>query len=1177
MQRIRQGVIWIFIFANFQVFAQQLRKQYDLSSDWLSVLHESDSMAFQGFEKQSYQPERWLSVQVPHNWDTYAGYRRLLHGNTHGYAWYRKSFRIKKEAGDKRYFLYFEGVGSYATIWVNGKKIGFHAGGRTTFTIDISDVILFDQDNLLAVRADHPAGIRDLPWVCGGCSEERGFSEGSQPLGIFRPVHLYVTDALRIEPFGVHIWNDTSVTSKQAKLFLNTTVKNYDTKDKKAVIIQQVRAKDGRVVAEDHQQQTITGGSTVEIQQQIGLKNFVHLWSPQDPYLYTIHSQIRIDDQVVDDLVTPYGIRWISWPINRKGDDKRFFINGTPFFINGIAEYEHMLGGSHAFSDAQIKARVNQIRAAGFNAFRDAHQPHNLRYQQHWDRLGILSWTQLAAHIWFENESFKANFKKLLSEWVIERRNSPSVVLWGLENESTLPEEFARECTELIRSLDPTASSQRKVTTCNGGSGTDWDVPQNWTGTYGGDPMLYDQDLKKQILVGEYGAWRSIDFHAEKPFTKASANTEDRMRELMETKIRLAEKVKDSVAGHFFWLFNSHDNPGRVQGGEGLRELDRIGPVNYKGLLTPWDEPTDAYYMFRANYADAKTAPMVYIVSHTWPNRWESPGIKNEIIVYSNCDEVELFNDVDGSSIGRKKNGGIGRPFIWNKVPVRFNVLHAKGYVNGRNVAEDRVVLQGLPKAPSFGKLYSNDEQVEAKKGYEYIYRVNCGGPRYVDGEGHVWEADRERTANDTWGSSSWTANFKLPANFASQRRTFDPIKGTREWPLLQTFRYGKDQLNFQFPIPDGEYLIELYFIEPWFGTGGGMDCKGWRLFDVAINGDIVDKNIDIWREAGHDAVLKKTYTATAKDGRIVVSFPKVASGQAVISAIAIAGKKKVKAAPPSPLIIQQARFGDEKMNLQAATWLDIGDAVFSGKSDYFTTIPPNLFGATWLRFPADLISEQKKLSFSVSEAADVFILIPEDSLRAYNSLSGYEDTQTEIASAGNDRSVWKIYRKRFNKNSLVKLSFGQNYLPLAPVMVVPASKLQSAHDLKTSISYKPATAAISSGITSFQYLKKEALQLPSKGPAQIEWTIKTGVADTYSMTLRYAYSGEEPVEGRLTLRNLDGRILHEEMVSFTSSRIGKWSYLYSNTATMINAGQYIVELSLSDAKALIISNLDVQ
>ena len=189
--------------------------------------------------------------------------------------------------------------------------------------------------------------------------------------------------------------------------------------------------------------------------------------------------------------------------------------------------------------------------------------------------------------------------------------------MWGLQNESKLPEDFAKECTELIRQLDPTASSQRLVTTCNGGSGTDWDVPQNWTGTYGGNPATYSEDVKRQILIGEYGAWRTLDLHTEGPFVQNGAYSEDRMTQLMEMKVRLGEAAKDSTAGHIMWLFTSHDNPGRVQGGEGYRELDRIGPVNYKGLLTPWEEPLDVFYMYRSNYAPKKKEPMVYIVSHT--------------------------------------------------------------------------------------------------------------------------------------------------------------------------------------------------------------------------------------------------------------------------------------------------------------------------------------------------------------------------------------------------------------------------------------------------------------------------------------------------------------------------------------------------------------------------------
>jgi hypothetical protein len=57
-----------------------------------------------------------------------------------------------------------------------------------------------------------------------------------------------------------------------------------------------------------------------------------------------------------------------------------------------------------------------EVRAAGFNAFRDAHQPHNLRYQKYWDSLGVLWWPQMSAHIWFDTPAFRKNFKTLLAD-----------------------------------------------------------------------------------------------------------------------------------------------------------------------------------------------------------------------------------------------------------------------------------------------------------------------------------------------------------------------------------------------------------------------------------------------------------------------------------------------------------------------------------------------------------------------------------------------------------------------------------------------------------------------------------------------------------------------------------------------------------------------------------------
>ena len=91
-----------------------------------------------------------------------------------------------------------------------------------------------------------------------------------------------------------------------------------------------------------------------------------------------------------------------------------------------------------------------------------------------------------------------------------------------------------------------------------------------------------------------------------------------------------------------------------------------------------------------------------------------------------------------------------------------------------------------------------------------------------------------------------------------------------------------------------GNIWLNLYFIEPWLGIGGGMNAKGMRLFDVAINGKIVLKDLDIWSEAGTNTVLKKTVKVKTTGGKMIISFPETKVGQAVISAIAIASIDKM-------------------------------------------------------------------------------------------------------------------------------------------------------------------------------------------------------------------------------------------------------------------------------------------
>lgn len=1050
-----------------------LRYEELLDSGWRSIAVETGAPAPVGIETAAFDDLTWDLVDVPHTWDRYEGYRQIRHGNRHGTAWYRRSFEVPASEMGRRTFLYFEGVGSYATVWVNGRQVGHHAGGLTTFTLDVTNAVVGDRPNLVVVRADHPAGIRDLPWVCGGCERAYGFSEGPQPFGIFRPVHLVTTAPLRIEPFGVQVWNDAALDPAQAQVHVRTELKNYGANPTSLTLITRVlnphsRSADANIVSEIRSTLKLGPGGSQIVAQEPPKIAAAQLWTPTAPALYTLQSDVLdAKGRLVDRAETTFGLRTVRWPVPTDSD-ARLFVNNQPVFLNGVCEYEHNLGANHAFSAAQIEAHVRQVEAAGFNAFRDAHHPHNLRYQEYWDRDGLLWWPQFGAHVWFDNDAFRTNFKALLREWVKERRNSPSIILWGLQNESVLPTEFAEECCAIIRELDPTASEQRKIVTCNTGTGTDWNVLQNWSGTYSGTVEAYADDLRREHLFGEYGAWRSLGLHSEGGFQPRGPLSEDRMTALLETKVRLAESVRDQVAGHFLWPLVTHANPGRNFGdqgeqiADGVRPLDRIGPANNKGLFTLWGEPVDAFFMYRSNYAPAATQPMVYIVSPSWPDRWTTPGKKSGLVVYSNCDEVELFNDLGDRSLGRRTRAGRGTHFQWDDVGITTGTLYAEGRIGGKIVTRDLITLHHLPAGPRFAAAQNAEPDLLASRpGRTYLYRVNCGGPDYTDHDSQLWAADHAYRSTDAWGALSWADAYpNLDPRLGSVRRIYRPLTGTRDPALFQTFRYGRDELQYTFTVPNGAYELELYFVEPWYGAGNGdaavlgssasistPSAAGWRRFDVAVNGKTVLRDFDLAREFGFGHAAKKIVAAKVSDGRLVLSFPRVAVGQAVISAIAVARQ----AGPVLPSraqlnLVEQLTVagGIDRASVQLCHALDTGETTYSDIGGSFSRLPDELLESDWIRIPsaARHSTGAELLGFTVTTSATVFVAHAAQPSTSPTWLQGWEKTASSIETTGAPDAKFTLYRASFPAGAHVTL--GGNAMnsadntPMYSVFVIP-------------------------------------------------------------------------------------------------------------------------------------------
>ena len=109
---------------------------------------------------------------------------------------------------------------------------------------------------------------------------------------------------------------------------------------------------------------------------------------------------------------------------------------------------------------------------------------------------------------------------------------------------------------------------------------------------------------------------------------------------------------------------------------------------------------------------------------------------------------------------------------------------------------------------------------------------------------------------------------------------------------LFGSYRWGRHHLGYALPMaPQTECLVELYFVEPWWGTSLAeeTDCSEYRLFDVAIEGQVVEHDLDIWSEVGHDCVLKRTYRVKSDaDSLLRITFPTVKVGQAIVSAIVV-------------------------------------------------------------------------------------------------------------------------------------------------------------------------------------------------------------------------------------------------------------------------------------------------
>jgi hypothetical protein len=414
-----------------------------LDGEWLVATDPHDIGRAQGWHAApdaSARPARvpWI-IQ-----DTFPAY--------HGVAWYWRDFVAPPNPhAQGRYLLRLWAVDYKADVWLNGKHVGEHEGGETPFVLDVTDVVRRGKSNRLAARVLNPTtepidGIvlretphrnKAMPFYAGG-----SYNHG----GIVDSVELLTTPAVRIDDLFVRADADTGTLRIQAHL-RNAARRRAHCSLESTV----APAAGGETLAAARFKRDVPPGDTlVETELRISSP---HRWDLNDPYLYRVTARVsRGRSASVDEHSVRCGFRDFRFR------DGYFRLNGRRIFLRGSHTGNHCPIGLQLPHDPDLLRRdLLNVKAMGFNALRFiAGVP--ARYQLDLcDEIGLLVYEEsYAAWLLADSPRMGERFDRSLAEMIRRDRNHPSVVIWGLLNETEDGPVFrhAVDSLALVRSLD---------------------------------------------------------------------------------------------------------------------------------------------------------------------------------------------------------------------------------------------------------------------------------------------------------------------------------------------------------------------------------------------------------------------------------------------------------------------------------------------------------------------------------------------------------------------------------------------------------------------------------------------------------------------------------------------------------------------------------------------------
>ncbi len=669
-EKINLDANWKFAYGH----AGSMEKDFTHGTEYFTYLAKAQSSDHnRGPIWNQFNDSAWTQVDLPHDWVVDLPYSAEA-SHSHGYktvgwrypetsiGWYRKHFSVPAIDFGKQISVQFDGIFRNAQVFCNGFYLGHEPSGYVAQVYDITEYLNYGGDNLLTVRAD-------------ATTEEGWYYEGA---GIYRHVWLCKTAPVHVAPFGTYVTSQLSSDYRTANVYVDADVCNDALDTRSFTIVHRMTDETGKEIARSRETtEKLLGKSSLTIKQTLPALTNVQLWNLEHPYLYTLHTDIYCDGKLTDSYPTVFGIRSIEFH-----PDNGFLLNGKPVKIKGTNLHQDHAGVGTGIPDELWAYRVQCLKEMGSNAIRTSHNPATPELLDICDRTGML--------VLEENRLMGVNQEHIsLLRRMIERdRNHPCVILWSVGNEEWAIEgtesgrRIALAMSEYIHRMDSTRPST--------------------VGNSGGVVLLHGVDVKGY----NYLVQNDIEGYRQKhPEWLSSLGTEettgcgtrnvyttDTSKGWMAPINRTGEKGVYNVIERGWRFYADRPWLGGLFYWTGFDYRGEPNPLVYPatgsqfGILDYCGFPKDEAYYLQSWWAEE---PVLHVSPH-----WNLKGQEGDsvcILVYSNCDEVELT--VNGKNLGRKampRNGHLEWTTIYQ--PGR---VAAQGYKQGKKTLRRQVETTG--------------------------------------------------------------------------------------------------------------------------------------------------------------------------------------------------------------------------------------------------------------------------------------------------------------------------------------------------------------------------------------------------------------------------------------------------------------------------------------------------